>query len=472
MKLSTNVIGLALLLKSAEAKYEFFPSNKVELEAAVLLLCNGTWPGPKPKYWEVQSITNFDHLFANSGDCNPDVEKWEVSQATSLVSMFAGATGFDTDLSRWDLNETADVSNFFDDSCPTNASPFEIPIDPATNPSLGLLLAPERAAAVEDLAINVPLIPVTDLGLILDRCECDGDLGFAGYSDLRCVNCADIDKRMGSEGVCVPICPPGAENDLDSCECTSYWEEYDEDLNKCLCEKGAYGDGNGSCKECPEHTEYSTKYLGVGDVDDRCECENKYEVWSNSKNKCVCESGAYGDGDDDCKKCPSDMEADDDEDEPGTGDKEDRCQCKREKTTVWDDDECVCKAGSYEKSKNKCYECKKNDGMEGKDGKGKGDGDIYERCQCISDNAILDDEQCKCDAESYGDGEDCTRCDSELNWEPKPYLPDGVTPLPPGFGGREERCQCAPGFFGPDCIPPTSSPSLSPTITPVTNPVP
>lgn len=462
MKFSTNVIGWALLIISAEAKEQFFPSNKVELEAAVLLLCNGTWPGPKVKDWEVQNITNFDHVFADSGTCNPDVEKWEVSQATSLVGMFSGATGFNTDLSKWGLNETADVSNFFDDSCPANASPIEIPIDPASNPSVGILLEPERAAVVEDLTINVPLIPVTDLGLILDRCACDGDLGFAGYSDFRCVTCSDIDKRMGSEGVCVPICPPGAENDLDSCECTSDYEEYDDDLNKCLCEKGAYGDGNGSCKECPDHTEYSIKYLGTGDVDDRCECENSYEVWSNSRNKCICEEGAYGDGDDDCKKCPSDMEAD--EDGPGTGDKEDRCKCKREKTTVWDDDEeeCVCKKGSYEKSKNKCYECEKNNGMEGKDGKGKGDGDIYERCQCISDNAILIDEQCKCDVYSFGDGENCERCDFLYNWEARVFLSDGFTLIAPGFGYRSERCKCAPGFVGPDCIP-TPQPTHFPT---------
>jgi len=453
MKFYTNLLGLALLMGPAQAKYEFIPNDKVELEAAILLLCNGTWPGDSAKYWDVQHITNFDGVFANSGDCNPNVEKWKVSHATSLVSMFAGATGFDTYLGKWDLNETADVSGFFDDSCTANSSPIPIPIDPATDPSIGILLPPERDAVndIDSLAINVPLIPVTDLGYLRDRCVCDGDMGWASFTEMKCVTCADIDKRMGSEGVCVPICPPGAENYYDSCKCTSKLEEYDKYENKCLCEKGAYGDGNGSCKECPKHTEYSTKYPGVGDVEDRCECVNYYEVWSSSKDKCVCEVGAYGDGDDDCEKCPKDMEEDDDS--PGTGDKEDRCKCKKEKTTVFDDDEdeCVCKENSYEKSKDKCYECKKNKGMEGKDD-GKGDGDIYDRCQCKSDNADLVDEECKCNVDSFGEDGDCKKCIDQPGYEPTSVYPGTATPMDPGSGPIEVRCQLAP-TAAPSAVP-------------------
>lgn len=423
---SHSLLGWALLMGSANAGYEFYPENKEQLEAAALLLCNGTWPGPKTRYWEVKNITNFDRLFADSGNCNPDVEKWEVSQATSLEGMFAGATGFDHDLEKWDIALGADVSNFFADACPANSSAV---IDPGLSNPAGVLFDPSRSAALDGLS---PYIPVIDLGEMLERCACDGDLGF--NKDFECVLCEDMNMRKGSKGVCVPICPPGAENYGDTCWCTSDEEEYEKYENTCVCKRGAYGSGNGTCVECPEHTDYKYKtYAGVGPVEDRCECSNYYEVWSSNRDKCICEEGAYGDGGDDCDKCPKDMEAD--SEGPGTGDKEDRCKCKREKYTTWDDDECVCKEGSYEYSKNKCYECKKNYGMEGKDGKGKGDGDIYERCQCISANAVLEDEECICKADSYGDGKYCTPCP----------VANGLEAFPnqgPGNGGLEKRCQC------------------------------
>jgi len=167
----------------------------------------------------------------------------------------------------------------------------------------------------------------------------------------------------------------------------------------------------------------------------------------------VCKSGAYGDGNDDCKKCPDGMEADKDEDEPGTGDIEDRCMCKNSDWTEWDEDEekCLCKEGAY-MYKDECYECEK--GMEQNDDvDGLGDGDIQDRCQCEKEGYFIPDDRWKCEYECpnpneaqvynedecgckkgyYGYENTCTKCPAGMK---------GVSEEGVGYGPMADRCEC------------------------------
>lgn len=405
MKFSTNlffdagalILGGALLMNSAQAKSQFIPQSKEELEVAAANYCNGTWLGPKLRYWAVTNITNFDRLFADSADCNPDVEKWDVSGATSLEGMFANTSGFDHSLGKWDITLGADVSNFFDEACPANSSAI---IDPKPLNPAGVLFDPSRKASLDSLT---PYIPVVDLGELLERCACDGDLGFNNAAE--CVSCEEIGMHKGSKGVCVVNCPPGADNYGDSCWCTSSNEHYDKYENTCICNKGAWGLGNGTCQECPKYTDAKYKaYEGVGTVEERCECENYYEEWSPEEQMCVCSVGAYGDGNDDCDECPDGMEEKDDVG-PGIGDEEDRCQCEY-KGMEYDDDEdgCVCKKGYYSttgSTDDKCYSCKKIDGAEGKSGVKEGLGDADDRCQCKDSALSISGNRCVTSSSSF-----------------------------------------------------------------------
>jgi len=464
MKLFASLLVALVARASADP---FVPTTRVQLQNAANMYCAGVWPdNSDPNEWDIGAITNLTHLFANCSDHNPDVSNWNVSSVDSFVGMFENATAFDQDISNWELKPTANTADIFAGACPANSSAIQVQstIDSATisksQSSLRNVLMPVEAAAAFDATVSSQVI--LELGEIVKRCACDGDLGF--NSDSECVVCADIDMVKNEEGVCETTCPTGAEKDGDSCDCTSEYEEYDEDENKCVCKKGAYGDGNGTCQKCPDHTEekYGV-YAGVGDIEDRCECEEYYEVWDSDEEMCVCKKGAYGDGDGDCEKCPDGMEAD--EDEPGTGDKEDRCKCSNSDWTKWDDDEekCLCKEGAY-MYKDWCYECSKD--MEAKE-KGLGDGDIQERCKCENtDFTIPDgeysceydcpdnqeyagDDSCGCKKGYYGDGDDddsCQKCPAGMKAKVKTIA----------YGDMDERCECENPeytvFEGNECV--------------------
>ena len=433
---------------SSDEDFSFVPTTREHLQSAANMYCAGVWPKySDPKDWDIEAITNLDHLFANFGDCNPDVSNWKVSSVDSLVGMFENTPGFDRDISNWQLKPSANTENIFAGACPADSTAIQVQStdDSVTisrsESSLRNVLMPSAVDA------RVSSEVVIDFGEIAKRCACDGYLGF--NSDSECVDCADIDMVKNEEGVCETTCPTGAEKDGDSCYCTSYYEQYDEDENKCVCTKGAYGDGNGSCEKCPDHTERKKGvYAGVGDIEDRCECEEYYEVWDEDEEMCVCKKGAYGDGDGDCEKCPDGMEAD--EDEPGTGDKEDRCKCTNSYWTKWDDDEekCLCKEGAY-MYKDECYKCEKD--MKAKEEE-LGDGDIQDRCECEEDGFKIPDgkyyckfdckkanteyagnSECACKKGYYevADG-DCTKC------------PDGMKAKESSikYGTLQERCEC------------------------------
>jgi len=430
MKLFATLL-VAFVARASADEEQFVPTTRGQLQSAAMLYCAGLWPDTEesdPKNWNIEAVTDLNHLFANYSDCNPDVSNWNVSSVDSLVGMFENATGFDQDISNWQLKPSANTTDIFARACPANSTTIQVQsvVDSATisrsESSLRNVLMPS--------AFDAPIGSevVIELGEIAKRCACDGDLGF--NSDSECVVCADIDMVKNEEGVCETTCPTGAEKDGDSCYCTSYYEEYDEDENKCVCSKGAYGDGNGTCEQCPDHTKkkYGV-YAGVGDIEDRCECEEYYEVWDSDEEMCVCKKGAYGDGDGDCEKCPDGMEAD--EDEPGTGDKEDRCKCTHSDWTKWDDDEekCLCKEGAY-MWKDECYECEKD--MEAKE-TGLGDGDIQDRCQCEDDEYIIPDGKYECKYDCPNDNEEDTG--------------NASCGCKKGYWGFEDECEeCPPGM--------------------------
>ena len=63
--------------------------------------------------WNVSSVTNMSHMFANALSFNQPLDSWDVSSVTDMSYMFYAALSFDQPLNSWDVSSVTNMCGMF-----------------------------------------------------------------------------------------------------------------------------------------------------------------------------------------------------------------------------------------------------------------------------------------------------------------------------------------------------------------------